>query len=172
MKSRKIAVAALIASLTFTGGLVSAVMTFPHPVLELEQKASAAESIQWTTDLKKALADAKAQNKFVFVDVYTDWCGWCKKLDRDVFTNADMISYLGEKYICVKLDAEGSKDNEKVAEDARVSGYPAGLVFKGDGKLIGKLGGYMEAAQYKASLEEVLARSAKDPNYDPRNDEE
>ena len=171
MKSRKIAVAALIASLTFAGGLVSAVMTFPRPVPELEQRADAAQAITWTTDLKKALADAKAQNKYVFVDVYTDWCGWCKKLDRDVFTDADMVSYLGEKYICVKMDAEGSKENEKVAEDARVTGYPAGLVFKGDGKLIGKLGGYMEAAQYKASLEEVLARSAKDPNYDPRNDE-
>lgn len=42
----------------------------------------------------------------MFIDVYTDWCGWCKKMDKDTFQNAEVAAYMTENFYMVKLDAE------------------------------------------------------------------
>jgi thioredoxin-related protein len=42
----------------------------------------------------------------MFIDVYTDWCGWCKKMDKDTFQNAEVAAYMRENFYMVKLDAE------------------------------------------------------------------
>ena len=52
----------------------------------------------------EAVTDTKP--KKVLIDVYTDWCGWCKKMDVSTFTNTDIVEYLNKNYYCVKLDGE------------------------------------------------------------------
>ncbi|MBI5175010.1 MAG: thioredoxin family protein [Candidatus Obscuribacter sp.] len=113
------------------------------------------KELKWYHSFAEALAEAKSQNKLVFADVYTDWCGWCKRLDRDTFSDPGMVAYLSEKYICVKVNAENGKENIKLAEDAEVTGFPTGLVFKSGGELLGKVSGYKDAFGYKAALESL-----------------
>ena len=48
----------------------------------------------------------KEHPKKIFIDVYTQWCGWCKKMDAATYTDSNIISYLNKNYYCVKLDAE------------------------------------------------------------------
>ena len=57
-------------------------------------------------DMKTAATISNTEKKMYFVDVYTDWCGWCKVMDRKTFTDPKVIQALSEKYHVVKFDAE------------------------------------------------------------------
>ena len=65
------------------------------------------QKIQWISIQELEEAQALDERK-VFIDVYTDWCGWCKKMDASTFTDPKIVSYLTENYHCVKLDGEDS----------------------------------------------------------------
>jgi len=62
-------------------------------------------AIHWYT-LEEALAANEAKPKKIFIDMYTDWCGWCKVMDQKTFTNADVITKLNADYYPVKFNAE------------------------------------------------------------------
>ena len=98
------------------------------------------------------LAKAKAQGRYVLVDVYTDWCGWCKRMDSDVYARADVSGYLADKFVSIKLDAESEEvvhhqghtmSATELARAFGVTGYPATLFLTPDGKLVTSLPGYL-----------------------------
>lgn len=62
-------------------------------------------TIQWHT-LEEALAAQKENPKKLLIDVYTDWCGWCKVMDQKTFTDPNVIQHLNENYYAVKFNAE------------------------------------------------------------------
>ncbi len=49
---------------------------------------------------------AQKQGKILLIDAYTDWCGWCKKMDRDTYTNADVIKKINKSFIAIKFNPE------------------------------------------------------------------
>ncbi|MDC6352520.1 thioredoxin family protein [Zeaxanthinibacter sp. PT1] len=61
--------------------------------------------ISWDEAVKRSQTDKNP--KKIFVDVYTDWCGWCKKMDKDTFQNPEVSAYMAQNFYMVKLDAEG-----------------------------------------------------------------
>jgi len=61
--------------------------------------------IQWLT-VEQAYAKTQTEPRKVLIDVYTDWCGWCKVMDKETFKNKAVIDYVNKKYYAVKLDAE------------------------------------------------------------------
>lgn len=65
--------------------------------------------IKWNSidDLEKLTANS---DKKVFIDVYTSWCGWCKVMDKQTFTNPEVIAYLNANYHMVKFNAEQKAD--------------------------------------------------------------
>jgi thioredoxin-related protein len=66
------------------------------------------QDIKWLTwEEAVELAQTDAQPKKMFIDVYTDWCGWCKKMDKDTFQNPAVSKYMQENFYMVKMDAEG-----------------------------------------------------------------
>ena len=69
-----------------------------------------AQEVQWMTwEEATTLATTEENPKKIFVDVYTDWCGWCKKMDKDTFQNAEVAAYMSENFYMVKLDGEGKE---------------------------------------------------------------
>lgn len=68
-------------------------------------------AIQWVS-IEKAFQMNKESKtpKPIFIDVYTDWCGWCKRLDATTFKEAKLVKYLSDNYLCVKLNAEQKED--------------------------------------------------------------
>lgn len=72
-------------------------------------EAPVAEEIKWYT-WEEAHELNKTTPKKVFIDLYTDWCGWCKKMDKETFTNPDVVKYLNENFYPVKFDAEQKGD--------------------------------------------------------------
>jgi thioredoxin-related protein len=67
--------------------------------------------VKWYT-FEEAVALNKKKPKKIFIDVYTDWCGWCKKMDKATFNHPKIAKYLNENYYPVKLNAEQKEDIE------------------------------------------------------------
>lgn len=69
---------------------------------------ASAQDIKWLTwNEAVKLSQTDANPKKMFIDVYTDWCGWCKKMDKETFQNPEVSKYMQENFYMVKLDAEG-----------------------------------------------------------------
>jgi thioredoxin-related protein len=81
-------------------------LAFTHPTSEANDK-----KLQWYT-WQEAVELQKTNPKKIFVDVYTDWCGWCKRMDKTTFNDDQVSKYLGEHFYPVKLDAEMKEDIE------------------------------------------------------------
>ena len=69
---------------------------------------AAAEKLKWLS-IDDAAADLKKEKRPVLIDLYTDWCGWCKVMDKKTYSNKDVTSYVQQKFYPVKFDAEGRK---------------------------------------------------------------
>ncbi|UXP32152.1 DUF255 domain-containing protein [Reichenbachiella agarivorans] len=83
-----------------------AVIGSSYALVEKEPKAT---EVKWYT-FEEAVALNKTKPKKIFIDVYTDWCGWCKKMDAGTFNHPEIAKYLNEKYYPVKLNAEQRED--------------------------------------------------------------
>ena len=72
-----------------------------------------AQEVTWLSwSEAAALASSDETPKKIFVDVYTDWCGWCKKMDKDTFQNEEVATYMEANFYMVKLDGEGKEEIE------------------------------------------------------------
>ncbi len=116
--------------------------------LGLAASASAAGD-GWMTDFEAAKVKAKAENKPMLLDFTgSDWCGWCIKLDKEVFSEAAFKDYAAAELVLVELDfprtkeqsAELKAQNEALAKQYGVRGFPTILVLSPDGTLIDKTG--------------------------------
>jgi thioredoxin-related protein len=105
--------------------------------------------LNWQTDYKKAQEEAKTNNKLVLLDFTgSDWCGWCIKLNREVFSQAQFKDYADKNLILVEIDfprrktqsLETKKQNEQLAERYQIQGFPTIILLNGEGRKIGELG--------------------------------
>ncbi|MBW6490289.1 MAG: DUF255 domain-containing protein [Lentimicrobium sp.] len=101
----------MISGKTITVLLISALLTiYSSEVFSQSSTASEkkGEAIKWMT-FEEALTLNKKKPKMIFIDVYTDWCGWCKKMDKETFAANSIASYINKKYYAVKFNAEQSE---------------------------------------------------------------
>lgn len=112
-----------------------------------------AGDINWIRDLNQAKQIAKAQGKPMLIDFYTDWCGWCKRLDKDTYANNKVIEF-AKKFICVKMNAD---EHPQIAKQYSVRGFPSTVFLKADGILIEVVPGYMPADEFLKLMEKVIA---------------
>ena len=111
------------------------------------------KDIKWLS-MNAGLEQAKKSNKKMVIDVYTDWCGWCKKMDKAAYANEEVVAYLGEKYVTVRLNAEsrekvtykGEENSEmSLARAFGVTGYPTTIFLEPGGDGIASIPGYHDA---------------------------
>ncbi len=119
--------------------------------------AVSAGEIVWAPSFELGMKKAKAKELPVMVDIYTDWCGWCKKLDKDVYTKPDVVA-LSKEFVCIKLNPEKDKKNGKLF---KVDGYPAIIFTDAKGKELHRIGGYMPAEGFLAEMKKALAAAGK-----------
>lgn len=86
--------------------MLIAVLFAPSALIAQEAKEA---KIQWIS-IEEAEKLNKQQPKKIMIDVYTDWCGWCKKMDKETFTNPVIAEIINEHYYAVKLDGEGKDE--------------------------------------------------------------
>lgn len=141
--------------------------------LSLLSIVSFAQEIKWMT-MNEALEAQKKDPKPIFMDVYTDWCGPCKMLDKNTFHDASIVEIVSKNYYAVKFNAEGNETinfqgvkytNPKYLEGKtgrngvheftsflKVQGYPTMYIFEVTGEIKSNILGYRTAEQLKADL--------------------
>lgn len=126
MKMRQFQViAVLLVSMLFVG-------------LKSDTKAVQEEGIQFAhIDFKEAKALAKKENKLIFIDAYTTWCGPCKLMSKTVFKEKAVGDYYNEHFVNLKVDME-TAEGLFLGKRYNVTGYPTFLYLKPDGTLIKK----------------------------------
>lgn len=90
--------------------------------------------------LKEAFVRAKAENKYVFVDCYTVWCGPCKRMADLVFPSEKAGRYFNPKFVCVKFDM-GKGEGRELGERYKITAYPTFLILNPDGTVYHKIVG-------------------------------
>jgi thioredoxin-related protein len=110
---------------------------------------------------QEALDKAKAENRYIFVDAFTTWCGPCKKMSRETFPDASVGSYFNKNFINVKLDMEDGGDGSAVAEQFAVNSFPTYLFLSPDGQLAYRSVGYMVPEDFVALGKEVFVEAPK-----------
>lgn len=86
--------------------------------------------------LEQAIEKSKAENKYIFLDIYTDWCAPCKMMDQDVFTLKEVGDYFNAKFISVKFNAEKGDEGPVVAKKFGVKAYPTFIILDNEGNLV------------------------------------
>ena len=147
---------------------------------------TAQERIQWM-DFEEAVAACSSQPKKLFVDVYTDWCGWCKRMDKTTFADTAVAKIMNEHFYAVKFNAErtdtvhfqgydfvyvanpsGKKGVHQLAAamlQNRMS-YPSYAIFNENLQLIQVIPGYQEVNSFLPILEFFGADAYKTTPWD------
>lgn len=99
------------------------------------------------SSIKEILALAKKENKQVFIDISTSWCGYCKRMKANVFTNAEVANYFNSNFINISIDAEKGEGIE-LAKKYGVRGYPTFVFLNSDGSLAKQTSGYQNSQDF------------------------
>jgi len=150
-----------------------------------EQSIEDAESpVNWMT-FEEAVEKSQTEQRKVFIDVYTDWCGWCKVMDKNTFSQPDIAEYLNENFYPVKLDGEQKEDIEfrghtfKYVASGRRGyhqlaasllnnklSYPTVVFLDEDFNMIQPLPGYQKPVQFERVIKFIGGDHYKDTSWE------
>ncbi len=173
MKNKKIEILVFVACMS----AISLFMAF--------RKSGMAETpsgaIQWT-DINTSMTKQKDAPKFVLVDLYTSWCGWCKKMDDNTFSDPSISKVINDNFYAVKFDAEqqatlvfkgseykytesGGRGVHQLAKDwgtvnGRI-GYPTVVILDAEGNKLGAYPGYKDVEQMSKLLQYYASKAYK-----------
>ena len=153
--------------------LISFALYFPCSLqAQVPEKSSGKEAkIKWYS-FEEAYKLNKKKPKKMIVDVYTEWCGWCKKMDAETFTNPAIVKYMSDHFYCVKFDAErkdtvvvdgvkfinpnpsNRRSTHQLANELlhNSMSYPSYVFLDKKGKFIITIPGYHKAKEFEAIL--------------------
>jgi thioredoxin-related protein len=123
-------------------------------------------SLRWH-QWNEGVAATHASGKYMLVDVYTDWCGWCKKMDREVYGHPQVQQLLAASFELVKLNAESANlitngtnqyTDQEWAKMLRVEGYPTIMVYDKRFQLISRFSGYREPEKFIRYLKYISGK--------------
>jgi len=114
-----------------------------------------AGSITWGSDLNSALREAALGKTIVMADFYTDWCGWCKKLDKDTYSDA-RVQAVAKNFVAVKIDGDKATD---LVRKYNINGYPTIMFLRPDGREEKRVVGYVDAGRLIATMNDIIKKN-------------
>ena len=113
----------------------------------------------WDETLQKA----KKENKLIFVDCYTDWCTWCKVMDRQTFPDTAVTRELTSHYVAIRREMQQTDEGRRLRLKYQVQGFPTYLILSPDGHLLGRIDGYWDADVFLQKLRYYLLPGNQQP---------
>lgn len=130
------------------------ILLYPfHPALCLGAEPS--NEIEWTYSIKEAKAKAAREDKLIIVDLYADWCGWCKQMDKNTWAHPSVIAR-SRNYVFLKLDVENDKDGIELMHRFVIEGLPTILILDSRGDEFERLAGYLTAKEFLDKLQAAI----------------
>lgn len=139
-------------------GFILLTSSFTEPPKK-EEKVT--KEINWVT-IEEAQKLTEQEPRKIIMDVYTDWCGWCKKMDKTTFSDKKVVDYVNKNFYAVKFNAEADKTfdfkgqeftNPQFTRALRVSGYPTVVLFAEDFSKFQPVSGFRQAKEFLEMLE-------------------
>jgi len=125
-----------------------------------------AQTSTWSEDFAKSAALAKTSGKFMLLDFSgSDWCSWCKKLDKEVFRQTEFKEYAADHLVTILIDSPRSRtlkketleQNEHLMRKYGIQGFPTIILLSPDGELAGQTGyQYGGAEKYVEHLKGII----------------
>lgn len=113
---------------------------------------------EWLKSIDDGLKQAKATDRLVLVDFTAAWCGWCKKLQTDVFDREEFQKFASEHLVLVSIDADAHRD---LVGKYKVEGFPTIVFLNADGEKVHEIVGYLPLDGFMAQLEGMLKGGQK-----------
>lgn len=113
--------------------------------------AASSKGIRWYA-YDEGMARAKSEGKKVYINFHADWCGYCKKMEKETFAKSRVIDYLNDNFIAITVNSD---KEPKVTEHYAVRGLPDNWFLDEKGERIGNRPGYLTAKQFLKMLELV-----------------
>jgi len=130
----------------------------PNIAMLMQEKivlTNPAGSIIWGSNLNSALKEAAVGKTIVMADFYTDWCGWCKKLDKDTYSDG-RVRAVAKNFVSVKIDGDKSTD---LVRKYNINGYPTIMFLRPDGSEEKRIVGYVDAGRLIATMNDIIKKN-------------
>jgi thioredoxin-related protein len=154
------------------------------PLLMHAQTQEEGKGIHWTTGLswEQIKQKAKSENKYIFIDAYTTWCGPCKMMDKYVYSNDTVGDFFNRNFIAVKAQMDKTendeqtiidwyKDAKKIQNDYSITAYPSLIFLSPQSSILYKIEGYRPVQPFVDTAKLVLTNGTvyNDPYKEYRN---
>ena len=155
-RSRSLALIAAVALLVLPAAAPAGDAPPPKRLNRSATPAPGEKKLDWLA-FDAASARAMSEGKHVIVDIYTNWCGWCKVMERETYGNPEVADYLTQNFVLAKVNGESSakihwKGKElterQFAREVGVTGFPATYFLKPDLELLGGVPGFIRAPEF------------------------
>ncbi len=117
--------------------------------------SAAADDGPWHTSVDEALAAAKGGDRYVLVDLYAEWCGWCKVLEREVFTSREFGDFTRDM-VLLRVDVDDGGEGSALQARYEANSLPTTLILDADMVKVGEVKGYAPTPQFIASVRREL----------------
>ncbi|HEX3580999.1 MAG TPA: thioredoxin family protein [Thermoanaerobaculia bacterium] len=111
----------------------------------------------WNKSYADAMKKAKSANQLVFVDLFADWCGWCHRMEQEVFPS-EIFQKATDKMVLLRLNTEDGGDGTKFAQKFNVTSLPTFLILTPEDNVAGILRGYAPAKEFVTEMQNTQAR--------------
>lgn len=119
--------------------------------------ALSAEAGVWHKKVATAQAEAQKKNQLIFVDLFAEWCGWCHRMEREVFPS-EAFQKATSKMVLLRLDTEDRGEGSKWAQDYGVRSLPTFVILAPDMTVAAIINGYAPATEFVKKMDHVIAQ--------------
>jgi len=136
----------------------------PEPETAVAAASVLAQPMEWPT-FDEALLRAESTGKFILIDIYAPWCGWCRRMQQEVYTNAALVSYVQDHFAYGRLNLDDAQTrhifkgqiftSQELGYALGAEGTPTTVFLTGDGEYITRCPGYWDLESFTKAVEFV-----------------
>ena len=132
----------------------------------LSWQVVSADSVNWSTDVEAGLRSSGQSGRIVLLKFTADWCGYCKKMERETFTRPAVARLVNENFVPVLVDAD---HHQELVRNLKVKGLPALILVSPDMAILSRISGYQTEEKLLPQLHRVLAQYTQTRQPLPEN---